>query len=46
MGQEEGQLSRAGDEIYQTKGKINRHFFEFQYVVGKGGFGKVTNNYI
>ena len=46
MGQEEGQLSRAGDETYQTKGKINRHFFEFQYVVGKGGFGKVTNKYI
>ena len=21
--------------------KVNRNFFEFQYVVGKGGFGKV-----
>ena len=24
--------------------KINRHFFDFQYIIGKGGFGKVTNN--
>ena len=43
MGQEEGQLSRAGEEAYQTKGKINRHFFEFQYIIGKGGVGKVNN---
>jgi hypothetical protein len=43
MGQEEGQLSRGNNEIYQSNGKINRHFFEFQYIIGKGGFGKVNN---
>ena len=42
MGQEEGQLSRGSNEIYQSNGKINRHFFEFQYIIGKGGFVKVT----
>ena len=24
--------------------KISRNFFDFQYVIGKGGFGKVNNN--
>ena len=23
--------------------KISRNFFDFQYVIGKGGFGKVIN---
>jgi hypothetical protein len=42
MGQEEHQLSRANNENYPS-GKINRNFFDFQYIIGKGGFGKVTN---
>ena len=42
MGQEEHQSNRAKNENYQT-GKINRNFFDFQYIIGKGGFGKVNN---
>ena len=42
MGQEEHQLSRAYNEN-SSNGKINRNFFDFQYIIGKGGFGKVTN---
>ena len=45
MGQEEHQLSRANNEYY-SNGKINRNFFEFQYIIGKGGFGKVNNSII
>ena len=41
MGQDE-QLSRATNENYPN-GKINRNFFDFQYIIGKGGFGKVNN---
>ena len=34
-----------GKEIVENypSGKINRNFFDFQYIIGKGGFGKVTN---
>ena len=43
MGQDE-QLSLATSENYTNKMKINRNFFDFQYIIGKGGFGKVNNN--
>ena len=26
--------------------KISRNFFDFQYVIGKGGFGKVITKYL
>ena len=42
MGQEEHQLYMVSSENYSNI-KINRHFFEFQYIIGKGGFGKVNN---
>ena len=39
MGQEEGQLDSSENKIE----KISRNFFDFQYVIGKGGFSKVIN---
>ena len=45
MGQDEHQLNVANSENY-SKGKINRNFFDFQYIIGKGGFGKVINKII
>ena len=42
MGQEEQQLSMATNDNYSNM-KINRNFFDFQYIIGKGGFGKVTH---
>ena len=46
MGQEEHQLSISNNENYPNN-KINRNFFDFQYIIGKGGFGKVIKiNYI
>jgi hypothetical protein len=42
MRQEEHLLSMATPGNY-TNIKINRNFFEFQYIIGKGGFGKVIN---
>ena len=43
MGQEE-----IKDEYSENNSieKISRNFFDFQYVIGKGGFGKVTLNNI
>ena len=45
MGQEETRIMLSNKPIE----KITRNFFDFQYVIGKGGFGKVkkyiTNNY-
>ena len=41
MGQEEHQLYMVSSENYSNN-KINRNFFDFQYIIGKGGFGKVT----
>ena len=41
MGQEEHQLYMVSSENYSNI-KINRNFFDFQYIIGKGGFGKVT----
>ena len=43
MGQEE-----IKDEYSENSRieKISRNFFDFQYVIGKGGFGKVTLNNI
>jgi hypothetical protein len=38
MGQEESKFV-LGD--LANLDKISRNFFEFQYVIGKGGFGKV-----
>jgi hypothetical protein len=40
MGQEEGQF----DYIDNRAEIISRNLFDFQYVIGKGGFGKVNNN--
>jgi hypothetical protein len=46
MGQEEQQLSMVTNDNYSNM-KINRNFFDFQYIIGKGGFGKVIKiNYI
>ena len=42
MGQEELQNEYSKNRTE----KITRNFFDFQYVIGKGGFGKVTNNII
>jgi len=42
MGQEEYQYSMATTENYYSNVKINRNFFDFQYIIGKGGFGKVN----
>ena len=39
MGQEESQ-SDLSEKNYSDK--ISRNFFDFQYVIGKGGFGKVN----
>ena len=41
MGQEEHHIKKVNNGNY-PKGKINRNFFDFQYIIGKGGFGKVT----
>ena len=40
MGQEEGQY----DYLDNRTEIISRNLFDFQYVIGKGGFGKVNNN--
>ena len=40
MGQEESQY----DYLDNRTDKISRNLFDFQYVIGKGGFGKVNNN--
>jgi serine/threonine protein kinase len=37
MGQEEARLALSNKQI----DKITRNNFEFQYIIGKGGFGKV-----
>jgi hypothetical protein len=37
MGQEE-EYALSGNHHLE---KISRNFFDFQYVIGKGGFGKV-----
>jgi hypothetical protein len=42
MGQEEGQFDFNDTRIE----KISRNLFDFQYVIGKGGFGKVIQNYL
>ena len=42
MGQEEQFMSMITTENFSSR-KINRHFFDFQYIIGKGGFGKVIN---
>jgi len=42
MGQEEQQHYLNSSDNYSNL-KINRNFFDFQYIIGKGGFGKVTN---
>ena len=41
MGQEEDQNEYIENKIE----KISRNFFDFQYVIGKGGFGKVNKIY-
>ena len=38
MGQEE-----YNNYINNRNEKISRNLFDFQYVIGKGGFGKVIN---
>ena len=42
MGQEEQQHYLNSSDNYSNL-KINRNFFDFQYIIGKGGFGKVNN---
>ena len=42
MGQEEQFMSMITTDNFSSR-KINRHFFDFQYIIGKGGFGKVIN---
>jgi hypothetical protein len=39
MGQEEAQYILSENSHLE---KISRNFFDFQYVIGKGGFGKVN----
>ena len=39
MGQEESQHKFSENTHLE---KISRNFFDFQYVIGKGGFGKVN----
>ena len=39
MGQEEGEFRPSENRIE----KISRNLFDFLYVIGKGGFGKVIN---
>ncbi len=41
MGQKELQFNGETDENYK-RGLLTRNFFDFQYVIGKGGFGKVS----
>ena len=41
MGQDEVQYALSDNKQFE---KISRNFFDFQYVIGKGGFGKVNNN--
>ena len=40
MGQKESQNS-----LPDYLEKITRNYFDFQYVIGKGGFGKVNTKY-
>ena len=42
MGQEEGQFDFNDTRIE----KISRNLFDFQYVIGKGGFGKVIHFFL
>ena len=42
MGQEEGQFDFNDTRVE----KISRNLFDFQYVIGKGGFGKVIHIFI
>jgi len=39
MEQKEEQIDSPVNKVE----KISRNFFDFQYVIGKGGFGKVIN---
>ena len=41
MGQDEDQTEYTETKIE----KISRNFFDFQYIIGKGGFGKVNKEY-
>ena len=45
MGLEENKLDIETLENIKN-GKITRNFFDFQHIIGKGGFGKVRLNYI
>ncbi len=45
MGQDEHKIGLATLEDMKT-GKITRNYFDFQYIIGKGGFGKVRYNKI
>jgi hypothetical protein len=37
MGQDEARIALSNKPLE----KLTRNFFDFQYVIGKGGFGKV-----
>jgi hypothetical protein len=43
MGQDEVQYALSDNKQFE---KISRNFFDFQYVIGKGGFGKVNIKYL
>ena len=45
MGQEEHKIGIETLENIKN-GKITRNFFDFQHIIGKGGFGKVSLNKI
>lgn len=38
MGQEETRLALASKQL----DRVSRNYFDFQYVIGRGGFGKVN----
>jgi len=40
MGQEEMKYAISNNKLSDN---ISRNFFDFQYVIGKGGFGKVIS---
>ena len=42
MGQEEQQLSMATNDNYSNM-KINRNFFDFQYIIGKRSIRKILH---
>ena len=42
MGQEESRLALASKQL----DSVSRNYFDFQYVIGRGGFGKVKKTHV